>query len=127
MDFKGELGDSDNYESQSSSTEDNDDAFSGNNISTSHLTSLCVPTSDAKFYSTSLALANHAFSYKIAPWSPKINFPLDEEEAQYFVLDKYSQALFQGVFPNTEAANNSIGGFTQFLALQKKASIFKNW
>ncbi|RKF71399.1 hyporthetical protein [Golovinomyces cichoracearum] len=123
--FEGESDDSDSDGGHDSSTENNDDGIGSNNTSTSLFTSPWAPTSSkTRLFATEI-LENGAFSYQIAPHLSKFNSPLSEEEAQLFVLDRYSQSSFQGILPDTGAAKNSTGGLNQFLALQQELPSLK--
>src|SRR5205814_5271976 len=44
----------------------------------------------------------------------------DRNQPQQFFLDRYDRARFQGILPDTGAANSSTAGKGQFLALQRE-------
>ena len=74
---------------------------------------------DASQYLMAAHLSNEAFIHLLTAGNRS------DEFNQQFILDRYEDAVFQGIMPDTGAARFSTAGKSQFMALQKEMPTIK--
>ncbi|KJZ79358.1 hypothetical protein HIM_01509 [Hirsutella minnesotensis 3608] len=102
-----------NYEGESQDQDDSNTEESDDSDSSDH---------NDSFYTAANFLSNEAFRHRVSPVGITSS---TGDEAIQFVLDRYSQASFQGIMPDTGAACISTGGIEQLHALQREMPSIK--
>lgn len=119
MDLVEQYFQSDSEDDYSSDSEDDESPESSRSVSKTYFTTAKEPV-DAYRVTTLLTNASvrHYFT-KQDPYNTKTALnKADELSTAYLIDDRYSSMVFQGILPDTGAANHSTAGEPQFRALQ---------